>query len=538
VAAPQILGAFAILGESARAAGRNMGPAFLSVRPLRVLEIFWPGLYGDPLAPGPYAWWGRDFFDAGTPYFASIGLGLLPLCLLPAALRDSRGRRALTIALAATVLSFGRFLPFEASALRLPGMSLFRYPEKWLLSTILALAVAAAAGFSRLCEGDRGALRACGRLAAGLALASLAVAALLQTEGARIAPLLGRIHFVASDFPPGRVPALAHRLAAEFGRGFLVAGVIAAAMLEWRRTRIARTAPYLAAAVALIDLGARTIGSTPTVPDAFYTSPSAAIQSAQRAAGKGRLFYDSEGGLELDRVKPFTGALFGFRYAANVDIDLMASDRQWIFAESLQKRSIEGDARKIPMLALAGVTVIDTPAVTLRPEAGLVPIGGADFGRRLYGLPMARSFRLLAHTVRAASSREAGRTLLASGFDPDREAVVEGGPLLSGWPIEPFRVEETGDRAGSLRFRARSAVAAVLVVSTSWDRHWKARLDGRPVGCFPADAVFVGIEVPPGDHDIQLDYEAPEMRAGMALSLLTLVGLAGFATWRRRRAPA
>jgi hypothetical protein len=537
IAAPQVFGALGIIGDSARAAGRNMGPAFLSVRPLRALEIFWPGIYGDPLSTAPHAWWGRDFFDAGTPYFLSISLGLLPLCLLPAALRDSRGRRALAVVLAATVLSFGRFLPFGAAVLRLPGMSLFRYPEKWLLSTVLALAVAAAAGLSRLRDGDRTALRACGRLAAITASLSLLIAVVFQAEGTRIAPLLGRVHFVAHDFPPDQVSALAHTLAGEFARGFLVSGVIAAAMLEWRRTRIARTAPYLAAAVALIDLGARTIGAVPTVPDAFYTSPSAAIERTRRAAGNGRVFYDSEGALGLDRAKPFTGALFGLRYAANVDIDLMGSDRQWIFAESLQKRSFE-DIRKVPMLALAGASVIDTPAAPPTLEARLSPLGDADFGRHLYRLGSARSVRLLPRTERAENSRQAGRKIFDPSFDPDRVAVVEGGPLLTGWAIEPFSVRQTSAEADSLRFRARSAVAAVLVVSTSWDRHWRARIDGRAAAAFPADAVFVGVEIPPGDHDVRLDYEAPEIRIGMALSLLTLAGLAGTVTWRRfRRAP-
>ena len=101
LAAIQILPAALEMARSARGAGMRPehGALFWSVRPARVLTLVEPRLTGDP-AGDAASFWGSATFDAGSPYFEDLALGLVPLLLAAAAWRDRRGRAALLLALA------------------------------------------------------------------------------------------------------------------------------------------------------------------------------------------------------------------------------------------------------------------------------------------------------------------------------------------------------------------------------------------------------------------------------------------------------
>ena len=153
LAAIQILPAALEMARSARGAGMRPehGALFWSVRPARVLTLLEPRLTGDP-AGDAASFWGSATFDAGSPYFEDLALGLVPLLLAAAAWRDRRGRAALLLALAGAVLSFGRFLPgYSFLAAALPVV---RYPEKWWLLVTFALAAAAAVGVEAVFFGE------------------------------------------------------------------------------------------------------------------------------------------------------------------------------------------------------------------------------------------------------------------------------------------------------------------------------------------------------------------------------------------------
>jgi hypothetical protein len=70
---------------------------------------------------------------------------------------------------------------------------------------------------------------------------------------------------------------------------------------------------------------------------------------------------------------------------------------------------------------------------------------------------------------------------------------------------------------------------------------WTAYVDGRPVPITPSEKLgLISIDVPPGEHSVRLVFEETwPRRLGTALTLTTLVGLAGYGVWhvvRRRRA--
>ena len=69
---------------------------------------------------------------------------------------------------------------------------------------------------------------------------------------------------------------------------------------------------------------------------------------------------------------------------------------------------------------------------------------------------------------------------------------------------------------------------------------WSVRVDGRDATPVRVDAVLRGVVVGPGSHEIVWSYRVPGLRAGAAVSALSLVLLlgAGLLLPRVRRARA
>ena len=514
LAAVQICPATLELARSARGAGLRPehGALFRSVRPSRVLTLLEPRLTGDPQGDAASDWGSRTF-DAGSPYFEDLALGLIPLLFAAAAWGDGRGRAALLLAVGAAGLSFGRFLPgasFFASA-----VSVFRYPEKWWLLVTFALAAAAAVGVDAVFMGDAEA-----RVKARRILLKTAMAMALLC-GALLALALG-----AEDLLRRGIWAVG--LGTGDASGAVVAGVLRAPLLMATATLLVcavvlrlslftieekRQSPVLLAGVLallfLADAARRVAGTCPSGPPDLYTRETPAVALVLREAGVavGGRFYDDgaddpatvarrtrdAGG--LDPLQPAVGAAFGIRYAGENDIDRMTAAPSVLFARSLA--GLRWGEDKVARLRTLGVAVVRTAAPPPDP-LGVVEIGrfGEDRILRLEG-------------TRAEF------------------AVLPGG-------AGSVAVEER--RAGGARLRVRVGLpAAVLSVARSFDPNWHARLDGAEVVVRPGDGYLMTLDVPAGEHAVTLAYENPTFPAGGAVSVASLLAIALLA--RRRALP-
>lgn len=76
---------------------------------------------------------------------------------------------------------------------------------------------------------------------------------------------------------------------------------------------------------------------------------------------------------------------------------------------------------------------------------------------------------------------------------------------------------------------------SVLVLTMPFDRGWTALLDDQPLDLFRCDFGLTCGVVTRGPHAIALAYSPPGRRIGWVLATVTLVGLGGFAAWRRHR---
>jgi uncharacterized membrane protein YfhO len=79
----------------------------------------------------------------------------------------------------------------------------------------------------------------------------------------------------------------------------------------------------------------------------------------------------------------------------------------------------------------------------------------------------------------------------------------------------------------------------LLVTSEVYYPGWNAYVDGERVEVERANFLFRAVPVPAGEHTVELRYESRSLRAGILISFLTTLALAGLSAVRLaiRRSP-
>ncbi len=95
-------------------------------------------------------------------------------------------------------------------------------------------------------------------------------------------------------------------------------------------------------------------------------------------------------------------------------------------------------------------------------------------------------------------------------------------------------------RPGSMRVTLTGSDPATryLLVSETWYKDWHARVDGRPAPVLRGDDALITVALPPGAHEVTLDFDSPEYARGKVISLVALLAIVGLGAWtflRRRR---
>lgn len=131
------------------------------------------------------------------------------------------------------------------------------------------------------------------------------------------------------------------------------------------------------------------------------------------------------------------------------------------------------------------------------------------------------------------------------GLDPEQEVLLTV-PLPPEWrhaatpmgpPLPPVKFLEY--RPHRIRVETEITEPLVLVLSDTYDPHWHAWDNGRPVQILRADHALRALLLAPGHHIIEFRYAQPSFWVGPAISLGTLLALAGgglAAWWGSRKA--
>jgi hypothetical protein len=129
---------------------------------------------------------------------------------------------------------------------------------------------------------------------------------------------------------------------------------------------------------------------------------------------------------------------------------------------------------------------------------------------------------------------EALKRVLDERFRPEEIAVVQNGPQLNG---------EGRGRIGVARYSPNEVILdvetdapALLVLSDTFYPGWQATVDGLHVPIYRTNAVFRGVEVPPGRHRVTLRFRPGSLRIGLGMAMAGgLMGLVLGVAGKRRR---
>jgi hypothetical protein len=113
-----------------------------------------------------------------------------------------------------------------------------------------------------------------------------------------------------------------------------------------------------------------------------------------------------------------------------------------------------------------------------------------------------------------------------SVWDPLRTALVEAklsDTMVSG--AQEARVEITKYQPNRVNLRSYSSGTSILVLSENHYPGWRAYVDGRATDTLRVDYNLRGLELDPGEHQIEFVYRPKSVIIGFFVSLLTLAAL-------------
>lgn len=528
-----------LIHGSARASLSPEMRTYWSVHPLGALEMLIPGIWRTLLLSDA----GRTAFsESREPFLIGTYLGLPTVGLVLAAFIAPARRWALlaSLGLGAFLIALGRNAPFyEGLVTAIPLLRLSRFPVKAVPLMAMAWAVLAGLGWDAWRDA------ATGRRRAWLVVAtSVLVLAGCSVLAIRLVPWLAPALFEGSSRGfPGYLVASA-----------LTAGIGAAAY--GRALRPLRAAPLslVVAGLASLDLLAYHRNANPTAPVALYTHRPPVVAAL---AGPVRVFVrvpqdhlaaEREGSAGLLRIPEgwrigsamamgqqmsldsLTAARWGIR--GSFSVDYMGFHPIFLARLAAMVAIAERTPPYEPLLRLAGVTHVVTRDA--RPLGNLHQIAVHE------GL-LQSPVRVLA--VRApiprvlvvGSSWQTGdaTALLDPSFDPTREVLLPNGPEVAHPEGFDALIESVVDRPDAVSARVRLSHPGFLVVLDAWAPGWRARIDGTDAPVLRANHAFRAVALPPGHHDVEMEYRPLSVRAGMWVSVATALFLAAGALWRR-----
>jgi len=485
-----------------------------SLPPAGLVGLVVPGLFGR--GAGSWSPWLR--VEVGY-----VGVLTLALAAVGAALKrkwERPGERTFLAiaALIAFLLAFGGYSALHGWLYRfVPLFGQLRAPARTVMLADFALAILAGLGLdalmSPLARYARAVLRTLSRVAAGVAVG-------LASIGLPLSYYL--IAQAAYD------QGLAHRYSSVMNSVMLGVMLLVASSLVLAARRGRWTSPARVGVVAVVVLTVDLIvlGSSVDVekndPTVGYNHP-AVVEFLRRDGDPFRIDSEPAPAWQADAgamhaVADIRGIFNPLGLAAyNTYLGGMGSrgsalynflNVKYVLAE---KGKAPGDARFV--LAFDGDPQIDVYHNTA-------------------ALPRAM---LIYKSIPITSGEQAWAAIHQPGFDPSREVVVEGGPVLNGTPSGGALTVRRSD-ANDTVLDATTSAPAYVVLSEVYYPGWRVEVDGRAAKILPANFTFRAVYLEPGAHRVRMFFQPASWTLGLAISAVTWCALLLVIVSRRRPA--
>ncbi|HXA29573.1 MAG TPA: YfhO family protein [Candidatus Angelobacter sp.] len=314
----------------------------------------------------------------------------------------------------------------------------------------------------------------------------------------------------------------------------LLVGMVALALLaRWRRPRLGAGLAAAAALVVEMVLLASPIAPMPLRYPTFLPTPTSTRLQTVMPSGTGRVMFPGDTMYVDDQS--------AFNYDSPLSLDALFPERMHRYL------SLFVDKQFIDRMTWEGPTTIqafDNPFVDavnvtyFMARNGLLDSHGAPPPGQLVvdskqpdGVTIYRNTRAMARAnvyfdVATAQNEDyAGAMMIQPGYDPRKQAIVEGAqlPSSSEAPIPATVSSYQDDRA---EIQVDTPRTGLLVLADSWFPGWQATLDGQPVAIHPANLALRGVVVPAGHHTVVMSYRPTSWRNGLAGAAIGSVAFA------------
>ena len=512
LAAPLLLPAAQLGRRSVRAGIGYEDATQFSVRPVALLQLVLPKVFGD----NPTNFWGA--FTSGE-IWGYAGVVTLALAVIGVAwrAREDGGQRFFFAGLGVVALlgALGPFTPVHGWLYGfVPGYDRVRAAGRLLLLYDLAVAMLAAWGVDALLawvaahpariEELRDLLR---RVARGLGIVCAALALL-------IIPLFYAL-ILRQDDPVNR-PVIAVD-----GLNLLLVLLSGTALLLWavaRRRLGARGVATLAVSLVVLDLFSATIGYNPTADNllAGYQYPAARQELQRLAASQPPFRVDTDD--IADRWQPSLVALDGIDSISGAYNPLQLADYA-----TLRERA--QSSRSSLLYSLLNVAYVGQPAEKPAPAGWqrLLTENKVTFYQPSRP-PLPRAF-VVGTAAAVETPAEAFNRVKAPDFDPAALVYVQAAVQpLSGDPgASPAAVTRDGTDGVTVRVTTRGP--GYLVLADAFYPGWQATVDGQDAPVLQADLAFRAVYLPGGgDHTVIFRFRPAPWTVGWLIAGLTALG--------------
>ena len=140
-------------------------------------------------------------------------------------------------------------------------------------------------------------------------------------------------------------------------------------------------------------------------------------------------------------------------------------------------------------------------------------------------------FRWAGRAVTLSDGPERLSRLAAGSVADDTVLLSDDGPRGSGASGD---VTVTRDTPTSMAAAIDAEGDGYVVIADALQQGWVAEVDGKRADLVDADHALVAVYVPAGRHELTLRYDAPGQRAGLAVSAVSVAGLAAAWLWGDR----
>jgi hypothetical protein len=477
LAGPQLVPMLTLVPYSTRAGGLDRATAEMwSLNPVRLADLVAPGAVGS----GYNIEWCAHFY---------FGLGLV--LSIPWAGRSRLAAALWALVLLSVLLALGRHTPINDLLRRtIPPLAYLRYPEKYTLLTVSALALLGGLGLERALA-KRTSL-ACFALPAGAALGIGLLAG--ATEYARMNDGTGLARTVAA----------------------VTVFICVLALSRWRPHLL-----WLLPVTAAIDLALFAEPEFLWLPETVVTQMPRSLRQMVGPVSEppSRVIIDPGA---QNPIPPNTAYLFNVGHVYALETARTSSVQKLLMAFDTQ-RSRASRLLDIAWWLRAG----DQREGEGHPIRRL---GAVD----LVSLPATGRLRIVGR-VRLASDEVALSELTTPQFDPGYEAILAPGPGARPLDTTPTgHCEHVAFEPEHVEITCHTSSEALLLMSEAHAAGWTAQVDGVPATVLRADVALRAVFLPAGFHRLRLDYRTPGLRWGFAFGGLGLAALCAIARRLRR----